>query len=421
VKRGIFIPLAKPQGFDSSGVHRWYNFVLGFSDKLVSKMMDMLSVEKGQLILDPFCGTGTTLVEATKRGIHSIGIDASPFSCFVSRVKTNRLLNANKLLTCFPDIRAEYERSRGNFKNTETYKYLEESGMLSRGWISKTPLRDALALKSAIDRVSPDAACRDAFRIALIANLSTKIGNMKYGPEIYCGKKKSRVDVWAIFQRNVLRVLQDLREFEDKELGGARIYKGDARDCARVLRVNGIRKIHAAISSPPYPTEHDYTRNTRLELAFLDFVTTRDCVRSIKQTMIRSHTKGIYKADRDAELVRDNRDIKDLANRVAKLCATKKYGFARLYPTVIREYFGGMKRHFESVSSVMREGGRYAIVVGDQSSYFGVHIPTADILGSLAEDCGFEVENSILWRERWATKTSKLIKEHALILKRVGK
>jgi SAM-dependent methyltransferase len=400
-------------------VHRWYNFVLGFSDKLVSEMMKQLSIEKGQLILDPFCGTGTTLVQATKRGIDSVGIDASPFSCFVSRVKTNRLLNAEKLLDYFPDVRAEFERSRRNFRNTETYGYLKESGMLARGWISRTPLRDALALKSAIDRVSPDAACRDAFRIALIANLSTGIGNMKYGPEIYCGKKKSRVDVWAIFQKNVLRVLQDLREFEGTELGHARIFKGDARDCAQILRVKGIRKVHAAISSPPYPTEHDYTRNTRLELAFLDFVTTKDCVRSIKQTMIRSHTKGIYKTDSDAELVRDNRDINSLADRVAKLCAEKSYGFARLYPTVIREYFGGMKRHFQSVSSIIREGGRYAIVVGDQSSYFGMHIPTAELLGQLAEGCDFEVENSILWRERWATKTSKLIKEHALILKKV--
>jgi len=282
-------------------------------------MIKQLSVEKGQLILDPFCGTGTTLVQATKRGIHSIGIDASPFSCFVSSVKTNRLLDAEKMLDCFPAIRAEFERSRRNFTNTETYKYLKESGMLARGWISRTPLRDALALKSAIDRVSPDAACRDAFRIALIANLSTGIGNMKYGPEIYCGKKKSRVDVWSIFQKNVLRVLQDLREFEGAALGHARIFRGDARDCAQVLRGEGIRRIHAAISSPPYPTEHDYTRNTRLELAFLDFVTTKDCVRSIKQTMIRSHTKGIYKTDRDAELVRDNRDINNLANRVAKL------------------------------------------------------------------------------------------------------
>jgi hypothetical protein len=202
-------------------------------------------------------------------------------------------------------------------------------------------------------------------------------------------------------------------------VGATKIFLGDARQCARVLRTNGIRRIHAAISSPPYPTEHDYTRNTRLELAFLDLITTRDCVRNIKQNMIRSHTKGIYSTDNDAELVRDYPTINKLANVVAEVCEEKTYGFARLYPTVIREYFGGMKRHFESISSLMSPGARYAVVVGDQASYFGIRIPTAKLLGDVARNCGFEVEDMIMWRERRPSTGSKLIKEHALILKRV--
>jgi hypothetical protein len=107
-----------------------------------------------------------------------------------------------------------------------------------------------------------------------------------------------------------------------------------------------------------------------------------------------------------------------LADLVEEACKGKKYGFARLYPTVIREYFGGMKRHFESISALMPRGARYAVVVGDQASYFNIRIPTANLLGEIAEDCGFEVEDIVVWRERWATKTSKMIKEHALILKK---
>jgi DNA modification methylase len=420
VDRGIFIPLSRPQDFEESAVHGWYNFVLGFSDKLVAEMMDRLGVEKGQLVFDPFCGTGTTLVETMKRGIASVGIDASPFSCFVSRIKTNRLLSANKLLGTFADLRIEYERAQGNFRSTGTYKYLSESGMLDRGWISDVPLRDALALKSSILRVAPDAATRDALLIALIGNLSTGIANMRYGPEIYCGRKKKNVDVWGIFQANILKILQDLGEIEGEKLGRARIFQGDARNCASVLRKNGIRKVHVAISSPPYPTEHDYTRNTRLELAFLDFVTGNDSVRSIKQSMIRSHTKGVYKTDQDSSLVVGYKQISNLTNQIDELCKAKTHGFARLYSTVVRSYFGGMKKHFQSMASVLAKGGQYAVVVGDQASYLGVHIPTSKILGVIAQDCGFDVQDSIVWRQRWATKSSKLIKEHALILKRVG-
>jgi DNA modification methylase len=415
--------LSDPQAFFNGEIHNWYNFVLGFSDKLVSAMMDRLAVDESQIVLDPFCGTGTTLVESMKRGIRSVGIDASPFSCFVSRVKTNRTLSADRLLKALVDIGIEYERSRRSLSthHTAAYKYLHDSGMIARGWISSTPLREALALKEAIYRASPDAACRDAFLLALVADLSTKIGNMKYGPEIYRYRRRRSVDVWEIFQKNALQMVRDLCIAENAaDLPNARVLRGDARNCSSILVRNGYPKIHVAITSPPYPAEHDYTRNTRLELAFLDFVTSNDCVRSIKRTMVRSHTKGVYKTDRDALLVADNRDINALADKIARRCKDKSYGFARLYPTVIRSYFGGMKRHLESVSSILVKHGRYALVVGDQASYLGTHVPTADLLGQIAEETGFKVEDQIVWRTRKPSTKKKLMKEHALILRKIA-
>ena len=67
-------------------------------------------------------------------------------------------------------------------------------------------------------------------------------------------------------------------------------------------------------------------------LAFLDFVATGDCVRDIKQNMIRSHTKGIYASDRDSDYVREYTTINKLADVVEEVCEEKTYGFARLYP-----------------------------------------------------------------------------------------
>lgn len=385
--------------------------------------MDRLDVEQDQIVLDPFCGTGTTLVESMKRGIASVGIDASPFSCFVSRVKTNRALSPDTLLKALVDVGIEYQTSQKAIDNLKTpaYKYLQDSGMLDRGWISKVPLRQALALKAAIYRAAPNAACRDAFLLALVANLSTKIGNMKYGPEIYCGPRKRSVDVWQIFQTNVMQIIKDLCIAERAELAAAKVFRGDARNCSSILQRNGIKRVHVAITSPPYPAEHDYTRNTRLELAFLDFVTSNDCVKAIKRTMVRSHTKGVYKTDRDALLMRDNKEINSLADRVERRCRDKTYGFARLYPTVIRAYFGGMKRHLESVSSVLVHKGLYAIVVGDQASYLGTHVPTARLLGQIAEETGFKIEDQIVWRTRKPSTKKRLMKEHALILRKMAR
>ncbi|AMN44707.1 hypothetical protein [Rhodoplanes sp. Z2-YC6860] len=215
--------MSDPQAFLNGEIHCWYNFVLGFSDKLVAAMMDRMDVQDDQLVFDPFCGTGTTLVESMKRGIPSVGLDASPFSCFVSRVKTNLTLSPDDLLKALVDVGLEYGhlKTSHDTQNMPAYKYLDESGMLKRGWISAVPLRHALALKAAIYRATPNATCRDAFLLALVANISTKIGNMKYGPEIYRGPKKRSVDVWNIFQTNVMQMIKDLVIAERANLASA--------------------------------------------------------------------------------------------------------------------------------------------------------------------------------------------------------
>jgi hypothetical protein len=133
--------------------------------------------------------------------------------------------------------------------------------------------------------------------------------------------------------------------------------------------------------------------------------------------MIRSHTKGIYRTDADFKLVAADARIQALARKIDKKAKTKKYGFARLYSAVLCEYFGGLKRHFGSVISLIAPGGFCAYVVGDQSSYFQVPIPTAEILQTLAVDCGFEHIETRQWRTRRSTISSRDLTENILILR----
>src|SRR5512136_1539264 len=69
--------------------HDWYRFVLSFPPHLVRHYLSTFNLGPGQVVLDPFCGTGTTLVEAKLAGVQAVGIEANPFVHFASSVKTD--------------------------------------------------------------------------------------------------------------------------------------------------------------------------------------------------------------------------------------------------------------------------------------------------------------------------------------------
>ena len=402
-------------------VHNWYRLRLGYSDHLVSDLLDEFSLSPGDRVLDPFCGSGTTLVECMKKGVDSVGIDANPSSCFASSVKTNWSLQAGTLLSLLDEIESSvdrYHRQQARLKSDPTYLYLDSSGMLDRGWISPLPLAECLAIKHCISDLRTSAQYKKALLLALIAEVVDGASNVKFGPELYCGPARKEADVLAGFVDRVETMAFDLQTVHKlKTIGTATVLHGDARICASVLPTS--RQFAAIICSPPYPTEHDYTRNARLELSFLEAVTDRETLRDIKRLMIRSHTKGIYKGDKDAALVKKNVAIQALVTELDRVTATKTYGFARLYSTVVQEYFGGMQRHLVSARKRLHSKAKCAYIVGDQGSYLGVHIPTAKILASIAEGLDFRVTGIRKWRTRWASVSKREIDEHIVLLEKL--
>lgn len=402
-------------------VHEWYRIILGYPDHLVTELLTTLGVSAGDLVLDPFCGAGTTLVECMKYGIDSIGIDANPSSCFSARVKTNWNLNPRRLLELAYEIEPHlilYLRKNKAHVSDPTYRYLSDSGMLSRKWISPRPLRKALGVKNAIANLRTTAAYRSALMLALLAEVIDGASNVKFGPELYCSRVKHDAEVFEGFLSRVEAMASDLRTLSEVKSGKAIVIQGDSRASAPLMRLCQPKQISFVICSPPYPTEHDYTRNSRLELAFLEQVVDLDSLRTIKKAMVRSHTKGIYTGDDDESLVTGNALIDDLVSLLRRKVRKKTYGFARFYPKVITEYFGGMKRHFLNLWPYLADGAQCAYVVGDQSSYLRVHIPTATILSQLANEVGFETVDIRHWRSRWSTTTSRVVHENILFLKK---
>ena len=95
-------------------------------------------------------------------------------------------------------------------------------------------------------------------------------------------------------------------------------------------------------------------------------------------------------------------------------------GFERLYHRVVTEYFGGMYRVLKQLQQTMPPGGRLALVVGDQMSYFRVPIRTARLLSLVAHrKLDYAEVETVVWRTRRATATRMDIEEHILLLERV--
>src|SRR5580698_2109197 len=70
-------------------VHQWYRFVLSFPPHLVRDYIQKFGLNSKHRVLDPFCGTGTTLVECKKLGIPSFGLESNPVVYFASQTKLN--------------------------------------------------------------------------------------------------------------------------------------------------------------------------------------------------------------------------------------------------------------------------------------------------------------------------------------------
>jgi hypothetical protein len=155
----------------------------------------------------------------------------------------------------------------------------------------------------------------------------------------------------------------------------------------------------------------------------LGFIRSKEDLRALKRSLVRSNTRGVYKGDADDVLVKEHREVQRIAEAIEdrRIELKKTSGFERLYARVAKLYFGGMARHFSELSAVLRPGARLAYVVGDQASYLQVMIRTGQILADIAASVGYRVLGIDLFRTRLATATRQKLREEVVVLEWPGK
>ncbi|MBI4570071.1 MAG: DNA methyltransferase [Planctomycetes bacterium] len=418
---------------EDRSAHEWYRFVLSFPPHLVRDYVERFGLGAGHRVLDPFCGTGTTLVECKKLGVPSVGIESNPVASFASRVKVRWNVDPRGLVrhareaadVAFARLRDDGidDDARGPLFQTRRMAPLrrlpdEAFDILLTNSISPRPLHKVLVLLDAIKELHDDRFT-DHERLALAKALVFGISNLHFGPEVGVKPPKPDATVVAAWMGEVRAMAEDLGRLREAAGVESVVHQGDAREIGDLLPP---RSVDAVITSPPYPNEKDYTRTTRLESVLLGFITSKKDLRALKKRLVRSNTRSVYTSDRDDLLVADNAEIQRIARDIEarRIEMGKTSGFERLYARVTRLYFGGMARHLADLRRVLRPGARLAYVVGDQASYLRVMIRTGQLLADIAASLGYHVEGIDLFRTRLATATRDQLREEVVVLRWPG-
>ncbi len=348
-------------------VFSWYYYKEGFAAELVARLLEELRVRVGATVLDPFCGSGTTLRACAERGIAAIGFDALPVNAFASRVKTRSY--ENDVLRA-----AAKELFRQRFQRPD----LREALPIMRSGFAKPALEDVLFFRKAVARVEPVEA-RELLLLALI-NAALKASWIWKDGGVLKIKRHPVPPFRRLYERVAFRFIREAAEAP--ALTGAVVTEeGDARR----LPLED-RSCDAVITSPPYLNNIDYTKVYAVENWFI----------GKPLPGVRSYV-GLNRLPEETEVA----------------------GIA-LPPDAVA-YFQDMDRALHELFRVLRAGGCAALVVGN--AYLGGEIVESDLLlALLGERAGFRCTEVGCVAERFAlanrTEQKGVLRESIVFLEK---
>ena len=307
--------------------HEWYRFVLSFPPHLVQKYIRDFSLQDGAVLLDPFCGCGTTLVEGKLAGLKPIGVEAHPFAHFASKVKTNWQIDPDDLVSDAHDI-AQHSLAQLKRQGISDADFLSETPDEKELWalpeekqkillsnsISPLPLHKSLVLLENIKKKGKESL-REHELLAFAKALVFSVSNLHFGPEVGLGSIKSDALVIPSWLEEIRRIAEDLRTVSGHMYPSSKVILADARTISDHIPPASV---DAIITSPPYPNEKDYTRTTRLESVLLGFIEDKTGLRSLKSTLLRSNTRNVYKNDDDDKWIAEHDEIQRISRAIEK-------------------------------------------------------------------------------------------------------
>jgi len=382
-------------------VHRWIRFPAGFSAELVRRAFSVFDVSRKDVVLDPFAGSGTLNVEAKRRGVDSVGIEAHPLLVKIGNVKVNWELDTKVLMdtafSLFSVLKRDFNMGKHREVDVENVPEL-----LHKVYDAET-LQKLYYVKQAIGESVTESDVAEFFELALLGILRATTGADVGWPYILPKKTKRKPqDVYRAFVGQVTMMIRDLEAVKTGAPRKAKavIHESDARDMKEVED----ESVDFIFTSPPYLNNYDYADRTRLELYFLGWCRTwEEITEKIRKRLIVAATTQVARSRmataRFSDLIPE--DVKsELMGKAAELERERsRHGGRKDYDLVVLGYMSDMAKALREMARILKPG-KYAVMILGDSAPYGVYIPTHEYLGRIGVGVGFSEYRTVLLRKR---------------------
>jgi len=383
-------------------VHRWFRYSAGFSAEWVKEVIRDFKGNNSIKLLDPFVGSGTTVLAGEECGIESFGIEAHPF---VARVATAKLLwseDVNAFRSFVMDV-LQYAQSLADAPKSYpklihkcySEEVLNELDKLRRAWLYK----------------NDGSGVSELTWLALVGILrvTSSAGTAPWQYVLPKKTKKKTIRPYKAFFYQIRMMSRDMLYFQSavKEQK-AKIFEDDARACSKIEDGS----VDLIITSPPYTNNYDYADATRLEMSFFGEIKGwGDLQSKVRHLLVRSCSQHVSAEKNNLERILRDKNMYPIIEDLREVCYKLErerllHGGRKNYHLMVAAYFSDLAKVWISLRRGCREGANVCFVVGDSAPY-GIYVPVDKWLGELAISAGFKSyyfektrDRNVKWKNR---------------------
>lgn len=377
--------------------HNWFRYREGFSHTLIRELLQKSKIKKDEYVLDPFCGSGTTVVEAALNGFSGIGMDINPMAAFISRVKCRsytdeEISRVRQLLKNLPET-LHNQRTPEDYikKYQEVQKFFNNNNferlMTVRHWID----------------TEKKVTGSEIYELLLCAYICVieEISDRKRDGNGLKSRASKVCDVEQYFAAKLKRMTDDIEKHRISDgLQSSVIYGNAMKLSETVGRYSAItgKTLGTIMFSPPYANSFDYFESYKMEVILGDYAENMKDIGEYRQQAVESFVGRNDPRTKVREFVELMSEEIEAAIPEKEKRTGKRDTRTRKVPKMIKGYFTDMEKVIAESSEVLNENKKCYIVV-DQSAYLGKIVPTDLFLAAIAEDYGFLVEEIIICRK----------------------